>query len=80
MNLIYKVVGKIFGFDKIADEAWEKFIKPQVDRARSLGIPDDAISVMLQRALDESDFVVVFPGARLRDLIDEYDSVMWEAT
>jgi hypothetical protein len=71
LNIIYALMGKLFGWDKQTDEYWRRFIEPQIARARALGFPDDTIGRMLQAALIRADFEYIYPGTILRDLIDD---------
>jgi len=64
------ILGHIFGWNRMSAEHWERFMEPQIERARHAGIPDSRIGELLQQALDDSDFQVIYPSTRLRDLID----------
>lgn len=70
-NWLWRLIGKLTGWERETEEYWERFILPQIDRARMLGFSDDEIGVMLQTALDQSDMMArQLPGGMLRDMID----------
>jgi hypothetical protein len=70
MNWLWKLIGKLTGWEKQSQEYWDRFFVPQIERARAMGFTDDEIGVILETALVESDGRTVFPAMRFRDLLD----------
>ena len=73
MNIAINLIGKLLRWDKQAAEYWVRFMQPKMEYALSIGMPADTLNELAQRALDESDGVVTFPGTLLRDLIAEWE-------
>ena len=61
---------KLFGGTNQSEEAFTKFILPQVERAKEAGLSDGTIDSLVKIAIKHSDGVTVYPGMILRDLID----------
>lgn len=74
MNIILRIMGKLFRWDRETDEAWERFIQPRLEYGLSIGIPANTLSDMAHRAINESDGVATFPGLLLRDYIAEWEA------
>jgi hypothetical protein len=55
------------------DEYFERFLQPEIDRAKSKGFDDEQVNEMVMQAIAESDFVAIFPSLRFRDLVDRSD-------
>ena len=52
-------------------EAFNRFILPQVKRAKEAGLSNEIIDKLVKDAIDESDGQTRFPGQLLRDKIDK---------
>jgi hypothetical protein len=52
------------------EEYWQRFIKPEIVRARQIGLSEDTISALLKRAINESEWYSRLPAALFRDMID----------
>ena len=64
-----------FLFGDIAEEYFERFVKPQIERAKERGIPPEELDRMWELALKEANPTVLglAPASILRDLIDAWE-------
>jgi hypothetical protein len=72
MNIIARLIARFT--DSGMDEYWQRFIEPEITRARQLGLSEDTISALLKWAINESDGYLRFPAALFRDMIDMEDT------
>jgi hypothetical protein len=76
MSIILKTIVKLMGWSSVADEFWERFVKPQVERLYALNVDPSDISLLINKAIDEADPLVIgrAPGSLLRDMVDRIEA------
>jgi hypothetical protein len=60
----------LLGWDNVTEDYWQRFIAPQIERAKDAGITQARTGELLQEALDMADFQTAFPAGIFRDLVD----------
>ena len=69
---MWNAIKNLFGKSNTAEEAFNRFILPEVERAREAGISEDDIDSMVREAISVSNGSTRFPGIELRNRIDTY--------
>lgn len=76
MTILTRVLAWLFDpFDLQDVEYYDHFVRPKVERAQALGIPDADIDAMWLEALQDANPLIVggAPGSRFAALIDAWE-------
>lgn len=76
MNIFLKILGKVMGWDKKAEEHFQRFMLPQAQRLADLGVQREQIVQLVHIAIDHSDPTVIglAPGSILRNMVDHIEA------
>lgn len=57
-----------------ADEYFERFVLPHVERIRAAGVDTDEIEQLYRIAVNQADLTLTFPGGIMRDFADHVEA------
>lgn len=76
MNIFLNIIGKLFGWDKEYTEYWARFIDPQVNRLKSLGVTNDQCQQLIKIAFNVATPEIIghAPGSILANIADHIEA------